>query len=158
MKAAKEASHRVPTVAGDLDGLDSLTHEAVALIVFRDVRPLKGVAGFADWRTNGRLSRTLLSEAFCGERGEVLLAPCSGRLGLRRFFLFGAGTAATCTRARLAQVIGEAHAVMHNAGVRKAVLGAPEVPKRPEIQRWFLEIVEELGPDVIECVLVAPRS
>lgn len=80
---------RVRIAQLSLEGLDRL--EAVELIAFvaADHRPLRGVAGLADWRMCGALSRQLKAGVFTSAPGEALLTIPRGQLPIRRLFLFG---------------------------------------------------------------------
>lgn len=67
----------------DLDG--------IALGIFEDERPLKGITGFADWRLHGLLSRLVLRKQLSGSLFENCLVPSDGRLPMEKVFLFGLG-------------------------------------------------------------------
>jgi hypothetical protein len=73
-----------------LPALDALDVDAVAVFVGPE-RPLQGLAGYADWRLCGALSRAIRADYFGAQRGEVLLLPSGGRLGPKRIFCFGVG-------------------------------------------------------------------
>lgn len=75
-----------------LESLDNLSVEALALTLFEDDRPLKGAAGFCDWRLNGRLSHMLQAGSFIGKPMEVMLTNTRKKIGTDRIFLFGQGT------------------------------------------------------------------
>ncbi len=156
MKATAPKTSRIDTRVGDLAGLDGFEHEALGLFVPSDVRPLRGVAGFVDWRCDGALSRTLLSKTFVGREKEVLLAPTRGRLGPRRFFLFGIGPAKSCNVERLRAACLNALFVLQNAGVAPVVLAAPSGPDGDNLEERFIGVTSSLGRDKIELVLVPP--
>ena len=65
---------------------------AIALGVFEDERPLKGMTGFVDWRLHGLLSRLLLDQRVEGALLEGCLIPSRGRLPMDKVFLFGLGS------------------------------------------------------------------
>lgn len=145
------------TQVGDLAGLDRLDWDAMAVFVPKDVRPLRGVAGFLDWRTNGALSRLLMSGTFSGEVGEVVLAPTRGRLGNRRCFLFGLGAVEECQSDRLRQVSQQAVAVLEKARATPCAFAAPSVPERPELETVFVQGLKKLqNPPQI--VLISPAN
>lgn len=80
----------------NLESVDALADvEALCVFVGEDERPLRGVAGYVDWRLCGALSRVLLSEFFAGAAGDCLLLPAHGRLAIPRIFVCGTGPAAT---------------------------------------------------------------
>ncbi len=61
------------------------------LPLFSDDRPLRGLAGFVDWRTSGALSR-LIRSGFCeGARDEAVLLPGRRTLPAARWVLLGLG-------------------------------------------------------------------
>ena len=61
------------------------------LPLFSDDRPLRGLAGFVDWRTSGALSR-LVRSGFCdGVRDEAVLLPGRRTLPAARWVLLGLG-------------------------------------------------------------------
>ncbi|MBF8250787.1 MAG: cytosol aminopeptidase [Deltaproteobacteria bacterium] len=71
--------------------VNKIEADVVALTFFEDERPLRGVAGQADWRMNGALSRLVMNETLCGREGESLLISTDGRLLSPRLLLFGLG-------------------------------------------------------------------
>ncbi len=71
--------------------VDKIEADVVALTFFEDERPLRGVAGLADWRMNGALSRLILNETLSGKEGESLLISTDGRILSPRLLLFGLG-------------------------------------------------------------------
>ena len=88
--------------APSLQGLDSMEADVLALGVFSDDRPLRDLAGLADWRLNGQVSRVILDERFEGRLGEVLMLPCGHRIGPGRCVLFGLGAGTGFDEQRLA--------------------------------------------------------
>jgi hypothetical protein len=71
-----------------LPALDALEADALAVFVGPE-RPLQGLAGYADWRLCGALSRAIRQGHFATETGEALLLPSDGRLFPPRVFCFG---------------------------------------------------------------------
>lgn len=82
---------RTPTLPCSLAGLDELTADTLVLCVTEEQRPLRGAAGFADWRLCGRLSRLLETGAISGATTEKLLLPSQGRLPTPRVVVLGWG-------------------------------------------------------------------
>ncbi len=72
-----------------LPALDALDADALAVFVGPE-RPLQGLAGYADWRLCGALSRAICHGQFQPETGEALLLPSGGRIFPARVFCFGA--------------------------------------------------------------------
>src|SRR5260370_13271572 len=73
-----------------LQAVDRVTAEALCLFVGEDERPLTGLAGLADWRLRGGLSRLLRAGLLKGTEGEALLTPAR-RMPFGKLFLFGLG-------------------------------------------------------------------
>lgn len=152
---------KVSFVRPELRHLDEVAGEAIALGVFADERPLRGAAGFVDWRLNGALSRCMMADRFRAEPGEALLYPDRGRLSFGRVLLWGLGARpefdesrwrAACVgilRAlrgmevsrfaapvpgRAALPLNSRHAMEHwLAAIRDVYLDDPEAPRVPEV-------------------------
>ena len=67
--------------------------ETLAVGIPEDERPLRGNAGFVDWRLGGELSRQLKSGFVSGEPGEAVLLPAQRPFAAARILLFGLGPA-----------------------------------------------------------------
>ena len=93
----KKPAHSQPTESNviplSLEQLDKLHADTLVVGLHQDVRPLKGAAGFIDWRLCGEISNLLRNKSFQGEAGEVLLISGRGRLPAVRIFLMGWGPA-----------------------------------------------------------------
>lgn len=57
----------------------------------QDERPLRGLAGFVDWRRHGELSRMIRSGWCTGRAGESLMLPVDDHLPMQRMLLHGLG-------------------------------------------------------------------
>jgi len=79
---------RIEVAELSLAALDAAQADALALFVGPE-RPLQGLAGLADWRLCGAVSRALRGGAYAGEGGEQLLLPTQDRLRIPRAFCFG---------------------------------------------------------------------
>ncbi len=79
---------RVETAELGLGALDALEVEGLAVFVGPE-RPLQGLAGHADWRLGGFISRAIREGKFEPESGEVLLLPSAGCIAVPRIFCFG---------------------------------------------------------------------
>ena len=106
-----------------MEGVDQADAEALCLFIGSDERPLTGLAGLADWRLCGRLSRMIRSGMLTGSGGEALLTPPGSRLSFKKLFLFGLGDART--EDELAARVSEALRRLAQAGVRDAALQLP---------------------------------
>lgn len=81
----------VKTLPLNLESLDRLSVDVLVLGPFEDERPLRGVAGYCDWRLNGRLSQMLMDKSFLGKPRDVVLTDTGDRIGSPRVLLFGQG-------------------------------------------------------------------
>src|SRR5687767_7138419 len=113
---------RVRIAAGDLEGLDALSVDSVALHLFEEKKQPRAVAGYVDWRLCGRLARLLLQEQFKGSIDETLLMPSLRRIGAERVFLIGLGDQQE-SRSRLEERVEQAAGVLVDAGARRVALG-----------------------------------
>src|SRR6185369_1867914 len=78
-------------VAPELRRIDETGAEVIACGVYRDTRPLTGLAGLLDWRMAGRLSKLAKQGFLLGEVGEVLVVPARPRLTFDKLLAFGLG-------------------------------------------------------------------
>jgi hypothetical protein len=79
---------RVELAELGLPALDALEVDALAVLVGPE-RPLQGLAGFADWRLCGAISRAIRAGEYRPDAGEALLLTPGGRLPMPRVFCFG---------------------------------------------------------------------
>jgi len=116
--------------------LDALTGvEAACLFVFEDERPLRGLAGYLDWRLCGGLSRILTEGRFVGAKGDSLLFPVAGRSGLAKVFCFGAGRRKGHGREAFAATVARACEAMSKAGVKSFATYLPPMEGAAEAER-----------------------
>jgi hypothetical protein len=79
---------RIDTVELGLPAIDALDVDALAVFVGPE-RPLQGLAGYADWRLCGLISRAIREGSYRPDTGEALLLPSGGRIAVPRIFCFG---------------------------------------------------------------------
>jgi hypothetical protein len=79
---------RIETADLGLPAIDILDVDALAVFVGPE-RPLQGLAGFADWRLCGLISRAIRDGSYGPDTGEALLLPSGGRIAVPRIFCFG---------------------------------------------------------------------
>ena len=139
---------------GDLAGLDELEAEAVAVFCWQDVRPLRGVAGFLDWRLSGAISQAIISGAFGAKAEEVMLLPTWGRFGQKRVFAFGLGRLADFDPDSLRQTCDRAAAVIRKAGARSIAWAAPAASSRAEVESSFVEVVSQVESTPSDSVIL----
>ncbi len=129
-----------------LPALDALDVDALAVLVGPE-RPLQGLAGFADWRLCGLVSRAIRDESYRPDTGEALLLPSGGRIAVPRIFCFGAPEAPRDAASWSVQASRLCQA-MHKAGSESWAGALPPWPGGD--QPW--------GPLFLEAFLpVAPR-
>ncbi len=126
-----------------LEAIDQAAAESLCLFVAADERPLTGLAGLADWRLSGRLSRLLRGGLLTGDAGEAVLTPPGSRLAFQKLFLFGVGKTGQ-TEEELARRVAEALRKLAQAGVQEAAL---QLPARLPVEVGIRTLIDELqGP------------
>jgi hypothetical protein len=140
------AAVRIDTADLGLPGVDALDVEALAIFVGPE-RPLQGLAGFADWRLCGLISRAIRDGSYRPETGEALLLPSGGRIAVPRIFCFGVAEPARDEAAfsALARRLAES---MHKAGSPTWAGALPPVAPGIELPaaRLFLEALAPVAP------------
>ena len=141
---------RLDAVVVDLPLLDSLELDALAIGVFTEDRPLKGTAGFCDWRLNGRLSAILRAGHFGGQPGETLLTDTNGRIAPVRMLLFGLGSRAGLEASAVRQAVRTMLVVAKKAKYDRLGLEPPGLALGlmpvDELVRTTLEVVHKAHP------------
>jgi hypothetical protein len=112
-------------VAPDLRRLDEASSEVVVCGIWRDARPLTGLASLLDWRLAGRLSRLAKRGFLVGEAGEVLALPARPRLPFDKLLVCGLGPRASFGEATYRAVLVRALDALKGLSVKKAVLELP---------------------------------
>lgn len=126
----------VTTHEPGLDSLDALEGvDALCVFISEDERPLQGLAGYADWRLCGRLSRVLQDGFFLGSREDSLLVPTNGRLSVSRVFALGLGKSARVSAEELDTVLRHAARVLTQARVQSVALEVPGAASLDEAVR-----------------------
>ncbi|MGB5218157.1 MAG: M17 family peptidase N-terminal domain-containing protein [Smithella sp.] len=69
-------------------------HKCLALGIFADEKPPRGICGFIDWRLNGFISREIKEKRIRGEFEEKIIIPFPIRIGSEMLLLFGLGNVA----------------------------------------------------------------
>lgn len=112
-------------VAPDLRRLDETSAEVIACGVYRDRRPLAGLAGLIDWRLAGRLSRLAKQGFLIGEEGELLAMPVRPRLPFDKVLVAGLGLRGEFTDATFRKVLERMLGALSGLSVKKAVVELP---------------------------------
>lgn len=68
-------------------------HKCLALGIFADEKPPRGICGFMDWRLNGMISREIKQQRIRGDFEEKIIIPFLPRIGSDVLLLFGLGNA-----------------------------------------------------------------
>ncbi|HYV47958.1 MAG TPA: M17 family peptidase N-terminal domain-containing protein [Myxococcaceae bacterium] len=119
-------SAQVTTHEVGFEPLDSLPGvDSLCVFVGEDERPLRGAAGFLDWRLGGALSRVLVSGFFVGAPADTLLLPTGGRIAIPRVFAIGVGRWQTLTEEGLAAAMKTAAQVLDRARAQSVALELP---------------------------------
>ncbi len=129
-----------------LPAIDALDVDALALFVGPE-RPLQGLAGFADWRLCGLISRAIRDGSYGPDTGEALLLPSGGRIAVPRIFCFGLPQPARSPAEFDAQARRLCTA-MHKAGNASWAGTLPGLAPEVEIPagRLFLEALLPVAP------------
>jgi hypothetical protein len=145
-EAQRVAMTRIETADLGLPAIDALDVDALAVFVGPE-RPLQGLAGFADWRLCGLISRAIRDGSYGPDTGEALLLPSGGRIAVPRIFCFGLPRPAPDQAAFEGQVRRLCGA-MHKAGSVSWAGALP--PLAPEVEvaagRLFLEALLPVAP------------
>lgn len=112
-------------VPRDLRQLDELGAEVIACGVYRDERPLAGLAGLLDWRLAGRLSRLARRDFLVGDVGELVTLPVRSRLPFDKLLLAGLGPRAAFGEATFKAVLERTLDALEGLHVKKAVMELP---------------------------------
>jgi hypothetical protein len=138
----------------ELGRFDALTDvDALIVSFFNDERPLRGVAGLADWRLCGRISRLLRTGRLRGALGEVTLLPPAGkRLPFGRLLLFGLGESdypAPFGEPEYRRAVKRLRDVAERAGARRYAVQPPGratglIAPRRALELW-LEVAAQDG-------------
>lgn len=92
---------------------------------FRDERPLKGSAGWLDWRLNGLLSHFILENRLTGDWKETTLIPSQGRVTPPLVLLLGLGELKDYSYLRLREIFPFLLETLQKLAVKKICLSFP---------------------------------
>lgn len=123
----------VVVVEPSLAAFDALERaEAICLLVAEDERPLRGAAGYLDWRLCGALSRVLKDNFFSGRPDERLLMPTQGKVPAQRLFAVGLGPSRSVTALGLENALGATAQMLLKAQAKTVALALPHLPQFAE--------------------------
>ncbi len=112
-------------VAPDLRRLDEASAELCACTIWKDERPLPGLAGLLDWRLAGRLSKLARDGFLAGELGEVMFLPGRPRLPFDKILVLGLGPRANFGDAVFREATLKLIKSLEGMHVRRAVVELP---------------------------------
>ena len=87
-----------------IENPDLPKHKCLALGIFEDEKPPRGIGGLIDWRLNGMLSREIKNGRIGGGFKEKVVIPFPERIGSEILLLFGLGRVPDITYDRIYDV------------------------------------------------------
>jgi hypothetical protein len=122
------------------------------LLWCEDERPLRGLAGFVDWRAHGRLSSMIRSGLCTGRSGESVLIPVGRNFPMRRLVLHGLGRSTDLTVGRATERARAAAEVALRMQPRDVLVGLPgSVGDRDLIEALFAGLTAAAGVTQVGC-------
>jgi hypothetical protein len=112
-------------VPPDLRRLGDANVEAAVATLWRDERPMRGLAGLLDWRLAGRLSAMLMSGFLAGDAGEAMLVPGKPHLPFEKLLLVGLGARASFDEAAFRAGIERIAHTLEGLRIRRALVELP---------------------------------
>lgn len=145
-------------VSADLRRFDEVRAEALALPLFRDLRPSRGALGLVDWRLLGRVSAAVQGGRFAGDLGEILLVSGRPKLPFDKLFVYGAGDLESFSEESFRAATGGLFRALAAAQVRTSVCLLPgreggEIEARRAME-LLVQVVGEDPADHDEVILV----
>lgn len=149
----------------DLHQIDQVHADTVAIGLFEEDRPPRGLAGLADWRLCGRVSRLIASGSVTGRFREAVLFPAYARLPANRICVLGLGRRSEFTAARAREaswVLAESLRKLRATSFIVSLPGSPmtAVPPRARMDLFLEELLRVFGPDEgsggVEVFIVEP--
>jgi hypothetical protein len=138
---------RIDVEPAEMRRLDDCPGDLLILSVFSDERPLSGLAGLADWRLCGALSRWFLGGFFTGYAGERVLYPTRGRLSHPKLLLLGLGPRAQHRTDRACAVAREGMTAGLGLGATRITCGIFGMERLPTpLERSLPELIGALVP------------
>lgn len=108
-----------------LHELDALEAEALACVVWEDVRPFNGVAGLCDWRFGGRLSELFADGFVSAEPGAVTLVAGRPRTAFEKILLVGGGRLEEFDESRFERALASLLAALEGLMCRSVAVELP---------------------------------
>jgi len=135
--------------AASLDELDRLAGETLAVGLFAEDRPPRGLAGLVDWRLNGLLSDWLVDGRFTPGGDAPLLFAGSPRLGIGRLLVVPLGRRADCGPSQVPRICERFADLLARAGTARIAaevpaVAAPEVTAEDAVEAWLAALAVHL--------------
>lgn len=131
-----------------LRSLDEVSAEVITCGIYRDERPLHGLAGLLDWRLAGRLSRLAKQGFLLGEVGELLALPVRPRLPFDKLIVAGLGPRSAFGETTFKTVLERTLDGLEGLHVKKAIV---ELPGRGDdaisVERATEMLLDLIGDD-----------
>lgn len=112
-------------VAPDLNQLDLIVTELLAVPVYFGQRPPQGCAGLVDYRTAGRISEVIKSGALQGHLGEKVFIRGRPKLPFDKILLYGAGETGSFNPQTYSGLVHMLIETLGELGIRRAVVELP---------------------------------
>jgi hypothetical protein len=112
-------------VPPDLRKLDETSAELIACSMWKDERPMRGLAGLLDWRLAGKISKLARESFIEGDLGEVLFVPGRPRLPFDKIIVLGLGTQSAFGDGPFREAVTRLLRTLEGLHVRRAVVELP---------------------------------
>lgn len=128
-----------------------LWHEGLAMALFSDEKPPRGVAGMVDWRLGGMISRSIARGTIAGSYGEtILFHPDSPFLGPWKILMVGLGEREQLTTDRIYGAGWSIMNTMHRIGCRDFTSSVPgtgrcELPPASMVEAYLSGMLDALS-------------
>ena len=135
-------------------GLPELSGD-VAVFIFSDERPLKGLLGLLDWRLCGQISRLILAHHISGKEGEKLLSSMH-EYGESpwRLFVFGLGKSRDFNQEKAAELAEIAEETLKKAGAKECKIILP----RALLNEAAASLLQEAWPKANERIFLPDEA
>lgn len=134
---------KIQLLRPDLHQIDRIEADTLALTVFEEDRPPKGLAGLVDWRLCGRLSELIVRGKVTGAFRESVLLPAYERLPVERICVFGLGKRADFSPTRAREVAWFVAESLRKLKATSFVMSLPGSPKAQIAARARMDMVLE---------------
>jgi hypothetical protein len=136
-------------VAPALRALDETPAEVIACTMWKDERPMRGLAGLLDWRLAGRMSKLARQRFVKGELGEVLWMQGRPRLPYDKILVVGMGDRAGFDEATFRAATAVLLRTLEGLRVKRAVVELPGRAGDRIAPERAAEIVRESARDSV---------